>query len=55
MDEIAKLEALEILDARGNLTSAVTATLTNGVKAPENVADLAVACGMRQIKTGSGI
>jgi enolase len=32
MSEIAKLEALEILDSRGNPTLAVTATLANGVK-----------------------
>ena len=33
MSEIAKLEALEILDSRGNPTLSVTATLANGVKA----------------------
>ena len=32
MSEIAKLEALEILDSRGNPTLSVTATLANGVK-----------------------
>lgn len=32
MSEIAKLEALEILDSRGNPTLAVTATLTSGTK-----------------------
>jgi enolase len=32
MSEIAKLEALEILDSRGNPTIAVTATLSSGVK-----------------------
>jgi enolase len=33
MSEIAKLEALEILDSRGNPTLSVTVTLANGVKA----------------------
>lgn len=33
MSEIRKLEALEILDSRGNPTVAVTITLNNGVKA----------------------
>jgi len=37
MSEIAKLEALEILDSRGNPTLAVTATLSNGVKATAEV------------------
>jgi enolase len=37
MSEIAKLEALEILDSRGNPTVAVTATLSNGVKAAAKV------------------
>ncbi len=37
MSEIAKLEALEILDSRGNPTLAVTATLSNGVKATAKV------------------
>jgi enolase len=37
MSEIAKLEALEILDSRGNPTLSVTATLTNGVKANAKV------------------
>ena len=37
MSEIAKLEALEILDSRGNPTFAVTATLANGVKATAKV------------------
>ncbi|MDR5727966.1 MAG: phosphopyruvate hydratase [Terriglobia bacterium] len=37
MSEIAKLEALEILDSRGNPTLAVTATLANGVKATAKV------------------
>ncbi|MGA7709962.1 MAG: phosphopyruvate hydratase [Acidobacteriaceae bacterium] len=37
MSEIAKLEALEILDSRGNPTLAVTATLANGVKANAKV------------------
>ncbi len=32
MSEIGKLEALEILDSRGNPTLSVTATLSNGVK-----------------------
>jgi enolase len=37
MSEIATLEALEILDSRGNPTLAVTATLSNGVKATAKV------------------
>ncbi len=37
MSEIAKLEALEILDSRGNPTLAVTATLSNGVVATAKV------------------
>ncbi|MGC2249479.1 MAG: phosphopyruvate hydratase [Acidobacteriaceae bacterium] len=37
MSEIAKLEALEILDSRGNPTLAVTATVANGVKATAKV------------------
>ncbi len=37
MSEIAKLEALEILDSRGNPTLSVTATLANGVKATAKV------------------
>jgi enolase len=37
MSEIARLEALEILDSRGNPTLAVTATLSNGVKATAKV------------------
>jgi len=37
MSEIAKLEALEILDSRGNPTLAVTVTLANGVKATAKV------------------
>lgn len=37
MSEIAQLEALEILDSRGNPTLAVTATLGNGVKATAKV------------------
>lgn len=37
MSEIAKLEALEILDSRGNPTLAVTVTLSNGVKATAKV------------------
>ncbi len=37
MSEIAKLEALEILDSRGNPTLAVTATLANGVTATAKV------------------
>ncbi len=37
MSEIAKLEALEILDSRGNPTLAVAATLSNGVKAMAKV------------------
>jgi enolase len=37
MSEIAKLEALEILDSRGNPTLAVTATLANGVHATAKV------------------
>jgi enolase len=37
MSEIAKLEALEILDSRGNPTLSVTATLPSGVKATAKV------------------
>jgi hypothetical protein len=37
MSEIAKLEALEILDSRGNPTLSVTVTLSNGVKATAKV------------------
>ena len=37
MSEIAKLEALEILDSRGNPTLAVTATLANGIRATARV------------------
>ena len=37
MSEIAKLEALEILDSRGNPTLAVNVTLTNGVKTAAKV------------------
>ena len=37
MSEITKLEALEILDSRGNPTLAVTVTLANGVKATAKV------------------
>lgn len=37
MSEIANLEALEILDSRGNPTLAVTATLASGVKATAKV------------------
>ena len=37
MSEIANLEALEILDSRGNPTLAVTVTLANGVKATAKV------------------
>ncbi len=37
MSEIAKLQALEILDSRGNPTLAVTATLANGVTATAKV------------------
>ena len=37
MSEIAKLEALEILDSRGNPTVAVTATLSSGVKATAKI------------------
>ena len=37
MSEIAKLEALEILDSRGNPTLAVTVTLANGVKGTAKV------------------
>lgn len=37
MSEIAKLEALEILDSRGNPTLAVTLTLANGVSATAKV------------------
>ncbi len=37
MSEIAKVDALEILDSRGNPTLAVTATLSNGVTATAKV------------------
>ena len=37
MSEIHKLEAMEILDSRGNPTLAVTATLSSGVKATAKV------------------
>ncbi|HTZ56882.1 MAG TPA: phosphopyruvate hydratase [Acidobacteriaceae bacterium] len=37
MSEICKLEAMEILDSRGNPTLAVTATLSSGVKATAKV------------------
>src|SRR5271168_4401595 len=37
MSEIATLEALEILDSRGNPTLAVTATLASGVKATAKI------------------
>ena len=37
MSEVVKLEALEILDSRGNPTLSVTATLANGVKATAKV------------------
>ncbi|HUA92136.1 MAG TPA: phosphopyruvate hydratase, partial [Terracidiphilus sp.] len=37
MSEIAKLQALEILDSRGNPTLAVTVTLANGVAATAKV------------------
>ena len=37
MSEIAKLEALEILDSRGNPTLAVAVTLVNGIKATAKV------------------
>jgi len=37
MSEIATLEALEILDSRGNPTLAVTATLSSGVKATAKI------------------
>ncbi len=37
MSEIAMLEALEILDSRGNPTLAVTATLSSGVKATAKI------------------
>ena len=37
MPEIRKLEALEILDSRGNPTLAVTATLSSGVKAAAKI------------------
>jgi enolase len=37
MSEIAKLEALEILDSRGNPTLAVTATLSSGIKATAKI------------------
>ncbi len=37
MSDIAKLEALEILDSRGNPTLSVTATLSNGVKGTAKV------------------
>jgi len=38
MSEIAKLQALKILDSRGNPTLAVTATLANGVRGTAEVA-----------------
>ena len=37
MSEIQKLDALEILDSRGNPTIAVTVTLNNGVKATAKI------------------
>src|ERR1039458_3191054 len=37
MSEITKLQALEILDSRGNPTLAVTVTLANGVAATAKV------------------
>ncbi len=37
MSEIQKLEALEILDSRGNPTLAVTVTLSNGIRATAKV------------------
>jgi enolase len=37
MSEIQQLEALEILDSRGNPTLAVTVTLSNGVKATSKI------------------
>lgn len=37
MSEIQKLEALEILDSRGNPTLAVTVTLSNGIKATAKI------------------
>src|SRR5271163_2548155 len=37
MSEIQQLEALEILDSRGNPTVAVTVTLSNGVKATAKI------------------
>ena len=37
MSEITKLQALEILDSRGNPTLAVTVTLANGVTATAKV------------------
>lgn len=37
MAEVQKLEALEILDSRGNPTLAVTVTLSNGVKAAAKI------------------
>ena len=37
MSEIAKLEALEILDSRGNSTLAVTAILSSGIKATAKI------------------
>ncbi len=37
MSEVVKLEALEILDSRGNPTLSVTATLANGIKATAKV------------------
>jgi hypothetical protein len=43
MSEIAKLEALEILDFRGNPTLAVTATLSNGVKTTAKVPSVVAA------------
>jgi hypothetical protein len=43
MSEIAKLQALEILDSRGNPTLSVTVTLANGVTATAKVAEQALA------------
>lgn len=37
MSEIKKVEALEILDSRGNPTLAVTVTLSNGIKATSKI------------------
>jgi len=37
MAEIQKLEALEILDSRGNPTLAITVTLSNGIKATSKI------------------